>query len=70
MNGGVVGVEFALDVFKNISSLIHDLEVIYVELLMGHGSICFSRMMKSNAEVIEEVFSNTLKSKVGGVPFG
>ena len=63
MDGGIVAVEFAGDIFEYFSSMVQYLEVSEVELVIGHNSIGFFMGVRANAEVVKEVFGKLLKSK-------
>jgi hypothetical protein len=68
VDGGVVLVEFALDILEHIAAVIGNHEVTWVEFFVSHGSIGFCTLMTANAEVVEKVFGNSLESEVGSVP--
>ena len=68
VDGGVVFVEFALDILEHMLAVIGNQEVAWVEFFVSHGSIGFCTLMTANAEVVEKVFGNSLESEVGSVP--
>ena len=70
IEGGIVMVVFGGEFGENFTFIIQNVEVTLVELLIGHIAVLFFIFISSNVQVVKEVSSKSLESKVGSVPFG